>query len=64
MPTADFTTTVAVDQPPEVVLNVINRVREWWSAEIEGSTEKLNDAFSYHYKDVHISKVQKDVTII
>ncbi|MCW3106522.1 MAG: Activator of Hsp90 ATPase 1 family protein [Segetibacter sp.] len=58
MSKADFTTTLAVDQTPEEVFNAINTVRGWWSEEIEGSTDKLNDEFNYHYKDVHISKMK------
>ena len=58
MATADFTTTLVVDQTPEAVFNAINNVRGWWSEEIEGGTTKLNDEFKYHYKDVHISKMK------
>ncbi|HKC35380.1 MAG TPA: SRPBCC domain-containing protein [Chitinophagaceae bacterium] len=54
----NFTTTILVDQTPEEVFNAINNPRGWWSEEIEGSTEKLNDEFNYHYKDVHISKMK------
>src|SRR4051812_26151948 len=53
MPTPDFTTTITVDQTPAEVFNAINNVRGWWSEEIEGSTDKLNDEFKYHYEDVH-----------
>jgi hypothetical protein len=53
MKTSDFTTTLLVDQTPEESFNAINNVRGWWSEEIEGSTDKLNDVFTHHYKDVH-----------
>jgi hypothetical protein len=53
MTTSDFTTTLLVDQTPEEAFNAINNVRGWWSEEIEGSTDKLNDEFKYHYEDVH-----------
>lgn len=53
MKTSDFTTTLLVDQTPEEAFNAINNVRGWWSEEIEGGTEQLNDEFTYHYKDVH-----------
>ena len=53
MPASDFTTALLVDQSPKEVFNAINNVRGWWSEEIEGGTEKLNDEFTYHYKDVH-----------
>jgi uncharacterized protein YndB with AHSA1/START domain len=58
MATADFTTTIVLDQTPEKVFNAVTNPRGWWSEEIEGSTEKLNDEFTHHYKDVHISKMK------
>ena len=58
MATADFTTTIVVDQTPKQVFEAINNVRGWWSEEIEGNTDKLNDVFSYHYEDVHSCTVQ------
>jgi uncharacterized protein YndB with AHSA1/START domain len=53
MTTPDFTTTILVDQTPDEVFNCINNVRGWWSEEIEGRTDKLNDVFMYHFEDVH-----------
>ena len=58
MSTTDFTTTIVVDQTPEQVFNAVNNVRGWWSEEIEGSTNKLNAVFDYHYEDVHRCKMQ------
>lgn len=54
----DFTTSFVVDQSPEAVFNAINNVRGWWSEGVEGNTDKLNEVFLYHYKDVHISKMK------
>ncbi|MEP6950273.1 MAG: SnoaL-like domain-containing protein [Ginsengibacter sp.] len=53
MDNQNFCTTILVDQSPKEVFNAINNVRGWWSEEIGGSTDKLNDEFIYHYKDVH-----------
>jgi len=58
MSTQDFTTTLLVDRSPKEVFDAINNVRGWWSEEIEGSTEKLNDEFTYHYQDVHRCKMR------
>ena len=53
-----FTTTILVDNSPSEVFNAINNVRGWWSEEIEGSTNKLNDEWNYHYQDVHRCKMK------
>jgi hypothetical protein len=58
MNTPDFTTSLLADQSPEEAFNAINNVRGWWSEEIEGGTEKLNDEFAYHYKDVHSCRIK------
>ena len=54
----DFTTTLLVDHSSNEVFSAINNVRGWWSEEIEGSTDKLNDEFTYHFKDVHSAKMK------
>lgn len=58
MQNQNFTTVLLVDQTPEAVFNAINNVRGWWSEEIEGSTDKLNEEFRYHYEDVHSCKMR------
>jgi hypothetical protein len=56
MTTADFTTTLLVDHTPKEVFNAINNPQHWWSGEIEGSTARLNDEFTYRYKELHFSR--------
>ena len=58
MTTQNFTSAIAVDQTPKEAFDAINDVRRWWSEEIEGSTNKLNDVFDYHYEDVHRCKMK------
>jgi hypothetical protein len=58
MTTTDFTTTLFVNQTPSAAFNAINNVRGWWSEEIEGNTEKLNDIFKYHYEDIHRCQIK------
>lgn len=45
---------ILVDQSPMEVFNAVNNVRGWWSEEINGNTEKLNEEFHYSFEDVHL----------
>lgn len=58
MDNQDFTTAIIVDQTPEQAFNAINNVRGWWSENIEGSTDKPDSNFFYHYKDVHLCNIK------
>jgi Activator of Hsp90 ATPase homolog 1-like protein len=63
MTTKDFTTTILVDKTPKEVFNAINNVSGWWQGEIKGSTNKLNDEFTYQMEESHFSR-QKLVEVI
>jgi hypothetical protein len=63
MANADFTATILVDQTPAVVFEAVNQPQNWWSGEIQGNTTKLNDEFTYRYKEFHYSK-QRIIEII
>jgi hypothetical protein len=58
MNTSDFTITLLVDQDPKQAFNAISNVSGWWSEDIEGNTENLNDEFKYHYEDVHYCQLK------
>jgi hypothetical protein len=58
MTNQDFTTTFSVDQTPVQALDAIKNLRGWWSEEIEGSTHKLGEEFTYRYQDVHSCKMK------
>lgn len=54
----DYTATIVAKATAKEAFHAINNVRGWWSAEIEGSTDKLNDEFTYHYQDVHYCQMK------
>lgn len=53
-----FTSTILVNQPSSVVYQSIQNFRGWWSEEIDGRTDGLNEIFFYHYKDIHLCKMK------
>jgi anti-sigma regulatory factor (Ser/Thr protein kinase) len=59
----DFTLKILVKQSPKEVFEAINNVRGWWQGEFDGSSNKLNDEFSYRMEDIHFSK-QKVVDLV
>jgi hypothetical protein len=54
----NYTATILVPQDENQAFNSIRNFRKWWSEEIEGSTDRLNEVFYYHYKDVHLCKIK------
>ncbi len=52
----DFTTTLVVEQTPQQVFKAISNPQNWWPGEIHGSSQHLNDEFTYRYKDFHFSR--------
>jgi hypothetical protein len=58
MESKDFKTSILVDKSPADIIDAIVNFRAWWSEEIEGITDQLNETFFYHYKDVHLCKIK------
>lgn len=53
-----FNATIAVGKSGVEAFDAIKNFRGWWSEEIEGNTDKLNETFFYHYKDIHLCKIR------
>lgn len=47
----------AVKQAPDQVFAAINDVRGWWSANIEGATDRLGE-FVFHNEPIHMSRMR------
>ncbi|MFN8414727.1 MAG: SRPBCC domain-containing protein [Cytophagaceae bacterium] len=58
MENKSFTSTIIVSKSPADVFKSIQNFRGWWSEEIEGKTDSLNEVFFYHYKDIHLCKMK------
>lgn len=58
MNTKDFTSSIVVQKSPEDAFKAIQNFRAWWSEQIEGPTDSLNEVFFYHYKDIHLCKIK------
>ncbi len=54
----NFTTSISVVKSAYEVFNAINNPRAWWTEDIEGESEKVNDIFVHRYKGIHITKLQ------
>lgn len=53
-----FTATIVVSKSPAETFHAIKNFRGWWSEEIDGNTDKLNQTFFYHFKDIHLCKME------
>ncbi|WP_338870829.1 SRPBCC domain-containing protein [Spirosoma sp. SC4-14] len=58
MTPSDFTTILLTDQSPDIVFDAINNVRGWWTENLEGNSQHLNDVFEVRFGDVHYSRQQ------
>jgi len=54
----DFNVSILVDQTPRAAFNAAKNFKAWWSEQIEGETDQLNNVFVYHYKDIHLCRLK------
>jgi hypothetical protein len=59
----DYHTSITVDATAHEAFNFINSVTKWWTENLEGSSQKLDDEFTVRFGDVHYSK-QKLVEVV
>jgi hypothetical protein len=59
----NYHVTFTVNTSAKEVFKSINNVTKWWTEDLKGSSQKLNDEFTVQFGDVHVSK-QKLVELI
>jgi hypothetical protein len=55
MKARDYIISMTVNASAQEAFNSINSVSKWWTENIEGGYQKLNDEFTVRFDDVHIS---------
>jgi hypothetical protein len=51
----DYTASILVKAPANKAFKSINDVAAWWTENIEGSSEKLNDVFTIHFGEAFVT---------
>ena len=59
----DYHTSITVNASAHEAFESTNAVSKWWTENLKGSSQKLNDEFTVRFDDVHVSK-QKLVEVI
>ena len=59
----DYHTSITVDATAQEAFDCINNVTKWWTENLEGNSQKLNDEFTVRFDDVHVSR-QKLVELV
>jgi hypothetical protein len=59
----DYNASITVNATAQEAFKTINSVSKWWTADLVGSSQKLNDEFTVRFDDIHVSK-QKLIEVI
>ena len=59
----DFTVSITVNASAEDAFKSINSVSKWWTENLEGNSQNLDDEFTVRFGNVHVS-TQKLVEVI
>jgi hypothetical protein len=51
----DYTATIVATVSKKAAFNAITAVGKWWTENIEGNTEKLNDVFTVHFGETFVT---------
>jgi len=54
----NYTSTFLVSKTPTEAFHAIKNFKAWWSEDIEGETDQLNNTFFYHYQELHLCKMK------
>ena len=63
MKNQNYTILLTVAASAHDVFKSINNVAAWWTDDLKGSSEKLNDVFTVQFADMHVS-TQKLIEVI
>ena len=59
----DYTISIMINATAKAAFNGINDVSKWWTENLEGSSQKLNDEFTVRFDDIHLS-TQKLIQVV
>jgi hypothetical protein len=59
----NYHTSITVDASAHEAFESINRVTKWWTENLEGRSQKLNDEFTVRFWNLHYSK-QKLIEVV
>ncbi|MBL0745224.1 SRPBCC family protein [Chryseolinea lacunae] len=60
----DYAETITVNATPHEAFTAINNVTQWWTDNLEGNSQKLNDEFTVRFfDDIHVS-TQKLIELV